>query len=59
MYLYLKEGRKITDLGMRHFPKGDWKNLTSLSLGTNSNIKGKLLSVIRRANTSQNAICPI
>jgi hypothetical protein len=44
---------------MRHFPKGEWKNLTLLSMGIISNIKGKLLSVIRPANTSQNAICPI
>ncbi len=59
MYLYFKEGNKITDLGMRNFPKGDWKNLTYLNLSIISIIKGMLLSVIRPANTSQNAICPI
>jgi hypothetical protein len=44
---------------MQHFPKGDWKNLRNLSICIISNIKGELLSVIRPANTSANAICPI
>jgi hypothetical protein len=44
---------------MGHFSKGEWKNLTLLQICIISNIKTKLLSVIRHANTSADAICPI
>ncbi len=44
---------------MRHFPKGDWKNLTHLRICIASNIKGKLTSVIRDASNLQDAIFTI
>jgi hypothetical protein len=56
---YNKVKKNITNLGMRHFPKGHWKNLKEIQISIILNIKAILLSVIRHANILLNVICPI
>jgi hypothetical protein len=43
-------------MGMQHFSKGNWKDLTLLQICIIMNMKLVLLSVIRPANTYQDAI---